>query len=195
MGELIGLLAGCVGMVQAIPQVRQIRSLGHGRGVNLTSWVLTLVVQASWLGYGTRIDSPAVLITNAAGGVLAAAVVIALVHNPKIWAGALLLAALAVASIVQLVPAGPLSIYLVTLTAARAPQALESYRNFRHARATAVSLTSLYFMATSLVLWEVFALMEHRGLMLVTTSLALALTVAIAGLEIGAGKRHVRLAA
>lgn len=192
MGEVIGFVAGCIGMLQAVPQVRRLRTLGHGRGVSLMAWVLTFTVNVSWLGYGIRTASPAVIFTNVTGGALAAAVVLSLVERFSRWVFALPLLAFTIIAGVQRMPAGMVSTCLVALTVSRAPQVLQSYRNYVNAHATAVSLRSLYIMSASLLLWDVFAVVEHRGVMLITTNVALALTLVIATLEIAAGRRHIQ---
>ena len=38
--ELVGFIAGALGMFFGLPQALRVRRLGHGRGVSLISWSL-----------------------------------------------------------------------------------------------------------------------------------------------------------
>ena len=42
--ELLGFLAGGIGMFYGLPQARSIRAAGHGDGVSLAGWVLMLPI-------------------------------------------------------------------------------------------------------------------------------------------------------
>lgn len=183
LAEVLGFVGGAIGMFQALPQARRVRSLGHGRGVSLATWVLTFVVGASWFGYGIREASPAVFVTNFVSTLITGSVVAALVgteSRPLMW---LPVFGLAVVGLVQVLPSALLSAFLVALTASRTPQVLKSFRNRREGHPTAVSISALMVGIASLLCWEGFGLLSHRPLMLVTTTIAITLSAAIALLE------------
>ncbi len=188
--ELLGFASGAIGMMQALPQAQRVRSLGHGRGVSLAAWVLQFTVGAAWCGYGIRIASPSVAFTNVIATSLTGTVVFALLSDrPRVrpW---LPVFGIATAALAAVLPMAITSAVLVALTVSRTPQVRQSYRTYLAGHPTAVSLPALGVSMVSLIGWEVYAVMVHRGLMLLTTSIALALTVIIASIEYAAGRRH-----
>ena len=50
--EVVGFIAGGIGIFFGLPQALRVRKLGHGRGVSLISWTLQFAVAASWATYG-----------------------------------------------------------------------------------------------------------------------------------------------
>ena len=79
--ELLGFIAGGLGMFFGLPQALRVRKLGHGRGVSLISWMLQFGVATSWAAYGFDIDSPSVLLTNVGAGLVNASVIFAIIRN------------------------------------------------------------------------------------------------------------------
>ena len=78
LAEGFGFVGGALSMLQAVPQVRRVRALGHGRGVSLTAWQFTFAANITWLGYGLRMPSPSLVVTNMVTAVLSAAVIVAI---------------------------------------------------------------------------------------------------------------------
>ena len=190
LAEFIGFAAGAFGMLNALPQVRRVRALGHGEGVSIVTWALTFIVNASWCGYGIRIASPSIIITNIVAGILSASVLIALLEaNARVIVGLFSATAVFMSASV-LLPAKVVSAVLVALTLARLPQMKESYRSWIEVKPTAVSFGSLLMSLLSLLGWETFAVLRDNTLMLTTTTIALVLTLTITSLEIGAGRRY-----
>ena len=184
--EFVGFAAGTLGMVQAYPQVRRVRSLGHGLGVSLAMWVLTIVVNAVWCGYGIRTGSPSVTITNIVAAALSGSVVVQLTGSgARTWLQLTVFASV-ITALAMVLPMGIVSSILVALTASRVPQLLQSYRNFRAGMSSAVSLGSLTVAVLSLLGWSVFAVLESRGLMIITASIGLAINIGIVALELAA---------
>ena len=62
--EAIGLLAGGVGLVAGIPQIRG--GWGHERheGISLTTFTVVTVALSLWLLYGVLIESTAMIVAN-----------------------------------------------------------------------------------------------------------------------------------
>ena len=74
--ELVGFIAGSLGIFFGVPQALRVRRLGHGRGVSLFSWLLQFGVATSWAAYGFDVDSRSLLIMNIGAGVINASVII-----------------------------------------------------------------------------------------------------------------------
>jgi len=188
--ELLGFIGGGIGMFFGLPQARRVRAVGHGDGVSLMAWVLMFAVNASWASYGLRIGSPSVLLTNIVAAVVNGSVVLALVghqRKPLVWLPAFALGLLA---FVTWMPQPIVSFVLVVLVFAQAPQLLESLRSMREGRASVVSLSSLQVSTVSLLCWGAYALLTHTSLMILTTSLALSMNLAIIVLELLARRAH-----
>lgn len=193
--ELLGFLAGGIGMFYGLPQARSIRAAGHGEGVSLAGWVLMFAVSASWASYGVSIGAPSVIITNTIAGLVNASVVIALVgheRRPLLWLPAF---AAGVLVFVLVMPAAVVSALLISLVFAQAPQILESYRSVREGRATVVSLNAMLVSILSLLCWGGYALLSDRPLMILTTALALAVSLSITALELLARREQAATAA
>lgn len=194
MGELLGFIGGITGMVIALPQVRRVRALGHGRGVSVASWVLTFLVSASWLGWALRVGSPSAIFSNLVAGVLNAAVVAALIGSERRPALLLPTIGLGAVAVAQVLPMGVLSAALIALTTSRLPQVKHSWDNRHSVHESAVSVGSLGIGVVSLLCWEAYAVLEHRYLVNVTSTIALTLIIAIAAIETSAPRVVVEAA-
>lgn len=183
VGELFGFLGGIIGVVIAVPQVRRVRSLGHGRGVSIPTWVLTFLVSAAWLGWGLRVGSPSAIASNFVAGLLNATVVASLLGRRRATMPALLAAAAVAIGLAQLLPEALLSAVLVALTVSRLPQVKQSWDNRRSPHESAVSLGSLAVAVVSMLCWEAYALLEQRYLVNLTSTIAITLVLAIAWIE------------
>jgi uncharacterized protein with PQ loop repeat len=53
--EVVGFIAGALGMFFGLPQALRVRRLGHGRGVSLISWLQELLTQLL-SGQSSKID-------------------------------------------------------------------------------------------------------------------------------------------
>ena len=189
LAEVIGFLAGALGMFNALPQVRLVRTLGHGEGVSVTAWALTFIVNASWAGYGIRFGSPSIIVTNTIAGILAASVLVALLGmTGRVILGLSVATAVFVAAALML-PDQLITSLLIALTFSRLPQVWESYRSWAEAKPTAVSFGSLIMTLLSLIGWAAFSILQHNRMMMTTTTIAMVLAVAITSFEIGAGRR------
>lgn len=183
MVELLGFLGGGIGMFYGLPQARRVRTLGHGRGVSLVAWLLMLVVSACWTGYGIRTGAPSVIVTNTIAGVINGSVVVALVpreSRPMLW---MPLLAVVVVLLSQVLPEAVLSTLLIALVFSGLPQLRESWESRRAHRPSAVSMQSLYVALVSLVCWGAYAVIEHLGVMMITTTLATLLNGTVLLLE------------
>ena len=182
--EIFGFAGGAMSMMQALPQARRVRALGHGRGVSVGTWLLTFAANATWLGYGLKIASPSLTLTNIVSAVLSATVLLALLEARFRPSLVLPLAAIIAVGVVQVVPEAVVSMLLVSLTLSRLPQAMPSYRNRRDGVRSAVSMQSAFLSVGGLMCWEGFSVLSGRPFLVLTTSTALALSLTIVFFEL-----------
>ena len=64
MIELLGLLAGVIGIVAWIPQIIQVWVHKRHDGLSLTTFAVVAIALAIWLVYGLLVDSLAMVIAN-----------------------------------------------------------------------------------------------------------------------------------
>ena len=74
--EAIGLLAGALGIVAWVPQIREVWVHHRHEGISLPTFGLVSVALLLWLVYGLLVESPAMIIANIATLAVILAVVI-----------------------------------------------------------------------------------------------------------------------
>ena len=62
--EAIGLLAGGLGIVAWIPQIRDVWVHERHEGISLTTFSIVTVALTLWLVYGVLVDSLAMIVAN-----------------------------------------------------------------------------------------------------------------------------------
>ena len=62
--EAIGLLAGGLGIVAWIPQIRDVWVHEQQEGISLTTFTVVTVALSLWLLYGVLVDSLAMIVAN-----------------------------------------------------------------------------------------------------------------------------------
>ena len=187
--ELLGFIAGGLGMFFGLPQALRVRKLGHGRGVSLISWMLQFGVATSWAAYGFDIDSPSVLLTNVGAGIVNATVIWAIIQN-RLKSIVILTSYVAVlATLVLVLPSILVSALLIALVFAQSPQVYKSYRNIEGGKDSAVSVVALSVSSFSIFLWFIYAIMISDTLIKVSTTISFTTNVAIIVLEL-IGKRR-----
>ena len=62
--EAIGLLAGALGIVAWIPQIRDVWVHEQHEGISLTTFSVVTVALTLWLIYGVLVDSVAMMVAN-----------------------------------------------------------------------------------------------------------------------------------
>lgn len=186
--EVFGFIGGVLSTLQAWPQVRRVRALGHGRGVSIAAWLLTFTANGVWLGYGLRIDSPSLVMTNVVSGILSVLVIAALVEERYRPLLTLPVLAMVFVVIAQTLPEVVISVLLVAMTMSRLPQVRTSWVHYRAGLPSAVSMGTVALGIAGLLCWEAYSVLSGRPFLVLTTTLALSLAVAIAVLE-RAGER------
>lgn len=189
IGENFGFIGGFIGIATGLPQMLRIRRLGHADGLELSPWLLMLVLFAAWTSFGFKAASPSIMVANLLTFFTTALVVVAIKGNTfKSWSLILLIGA-AAGLFVFYGPVVLVNLVLVLLTAARLPQLIRTWLNRATAKVTAVSIPSLVVALTSMFFWMGFALLTENGLVVVSTSVSLAITLLTALVELRIAKQ------
>ena len=181
--EIIGFAAGSLGISLGIPQALQIRRLGHGEGVSRLAWVLIFAMNCAWASYGIRLGSPSTLVTNSLYALVTASVVVTLIGNSKKSLPLLLVILFIVGGLILNLPTLLVSILLTASVFSQLPQVKQSLENLKQKKPSAVSLNTLYITAVSVTLWGTYGALHHYYLMILTSSIALIMTLLIIRLE------------
>lgn len=190
--EVVGFIAGGLGMFFGLPQALRVRRLGHGRGVSLISWLLLFGTSTCWGAYGFDISSPSVLLTNIGAALVNASVIMAIMKNNLKSIALLSVYASALSALILNLPSAVVSVLLVVVVFAQAPQILKSYRNLHAGAHTAVSISALSVSSFSIALWLVYAVLADISLILLSSSVAVSINISIIILEL-MGKRRREL--
>ena len=189
LGEICGFIGGTIGIATALPQVMRIRRLGHAEGLALSPWLLMLLQFAAWTAFGLKVLSPSILVANFLTFFTTALVVVAIKgNNPKNWA-TIVAGGLATGLFVFYGPGVVVDWALIILTGSRLPQLIRTWFNRSTAKVTAVSIPSLLVALTSMCFWMAFAILTENHLVVVTTSVAIAITLLTALVELNIAKR------
>ena len=187
--EVVGFIAGGLGMFFGLPQALRVRRLGHGRGVSLISWLLLFGTATSWGAYGLDIKSPSVLLTNIGAALVNASVIMAIMKNNLKSIVLLSVYASALSALILNLPSAIVSTILILVIFAQTPQIVKSYKNLHAGADTAVSISGLSVSSLSIALWFVYALLADVSLILLSASIAISLNLSVIILEL-IGKRR-----
>ena len=186
--EVVGFIAGSIGVFFGLPQALRVRKLGHGRGVSLVSWTLQFAVAISWATYGFDAKSPAILMTNLVAAVVNASVIMAILKNNAKSILFLTIYSATWATLVLVLPSALVATLLVALNFAQSPQIVKSFHNIGAGKDSAVSITALSVSCFSILIWFIYGFMAQDSLIKVSASVALSINTVIIALEI-IGKR------
>lgn len=177
IGELCGFAGGTLGTVVALPQVLRIRRMGHSDGVSLLPYLLLCITYSAWFTYGVVLSSPSLIVSNVFTYITGALVILAIRGNN--WSSYGIMAGISVVTVgfVLLSPDLWIQILLVVLTFSRLPQLIVSFRNRNRESETAVSLGSLLIALTGASLWMGYSVLTERPFFVLTTSIAIALSL------------------
>jgi uncharacterized protein with PQ loop repeat len=187
--EVVGFIAGGLGMFFGLPQALRVRRLGHGRGVSLISWLLLFGTSTCWGAYGLDIKSPSVLLTNIGAALVNASVIMAIMKNNLKSIALLSVYASALSALILNLPGAVVSTILILVVFAQTPQIVKSYKNLHAGADTAVSISGLSVSSLSIALWFVYALLADVSLILLSASIAVSLNLSVIILEL-IGKRR-----
>ena len=193
--ELVGFIAGGIGIFFGLPQALRVRKLGHGRGVSLISWTLQFAVAASWATYGFDTKSPSIMLTNLVALLVNASVIMAILRNNMKSISLLIIYAAMWATLILSLPSAAVSTLLVALNFAQSPQVVKSFHNIRVGKDSAVSVTALSVSCFSILIWILYGFMADDSLIKVSALVALSINLLIIALElIGKRKRALESA-
>jgi len=193
--EVVGFIAGGIGIFFGLPQALRVRRLGHGRGVSLISWTLQFAVAASWATYGFDTKSPSIMLTNLVALLVNASVIMAILRNNLKSISLLIIYAAIWATLILSLPSAAVSTLLVALNFAQSPQVVKSFHNIRVGKDSAVSITALSVSCFSILIWILYGFMADDSLIKVSALVALSINSLIIVLElIGKRKRALESA-
>ena len=185
VAEVFGFVAAVLGVVQAWPQARRVRRLGHSQGVSAVMWSMMVASSAAWLGYGIRISSPSLIASCTASGILNMNVVLAVSGRPREiiprFAGVFVVVMFAI----MWLPGWVITPLLLASNLSRVPQVVRSWKSRRDGvRDSAVSVGWMVTGLVGLLSWEVYSVLFRSFTLVASTTLALVLALAVAWLEL-----------
>lgn len=186
--EILGFIGGALGIFFGLPQALRIRRLGHGRGLSLISWLLQLGVATSWAAYGFDKNSPSLLATNMAAGLINASVVWVILNNRLRAMLTISILVVCVAGLVLTLPASIASVLLISLVFAQSPQVYKSFKNIKIGKESAVSVVAMGVSALSGIFWIIYAVTITDSLLVLCNAIVLFNNIVIIVFEI-IGKR------
>lgn len=183
--EFFGFVAAVLGVLQAWPQARKIRSLGHGHGVSITMWILMTGSSAAWLGHGFRIGSPSLIASTVASAFMNLTVVLALTSSPRVVVFRFIVLSTATAFLIATLPLWITTPVLFAFTLSRVPQIHRSWTSKRNkVPGSAVSMGMISLSIACLLAWEVYSILWESPVLIGTTTVALIGVVMVAYLEL-----------
>lgn len=189
--ELFGFVAAVLGVLQAWPQARKIRSLGHGHGVSITMWILMTGSSAAWFGLGIRIGSPSLIVSTVASALMNLTVVLALTSSPRAVVLRFAVLSAVTAVLIATLPLWITTSILYAFTLSRLPQVIQSWNSKRHhVPSSAVSMGTIVLNVVCLLAWGVYSILWKSPVLIGTTTLALVLTLFVAYLELTNSANH-----
>jgi uncharacterized protein with PQ loop repeat len=183
--EVFGFVAAVLGVLQAWPQARKIRTLGHGHGVSITMWILMTGSSAAWLGYGIRIGSPSLIASTVASIFMNSMVLLALTSSPRVIIFRIAALSSATALLIATLPLWMTTPILFAFALSRVPQIHRSWVSKRNkVPGSAVSMGMISLSIACLVAWEVYSILWKSPVLIGTTTVALISAVLVAYLEL-----------
>lgn len=192
--ELVGLLAGALGLSVALPQLFKVLKAKNHVGVSITSWLLQLLNYSSWLAFSIRFHSPSQLAANILAAVFTSILVFVLlkeIWNKTVPAVILILTLIAVAvTAILLLPEQVMEIVLLTFILARIPQILTSYKSWRIGRKTNVSQLTYLLMGLSSIGWITYGAVAGLHMNVYSSTMQLTASALIVMFEIAAARKY-----
>lgn len=183
IAEITGLAASVFIFAISLPQLVKIIKSRSVQGVSATTWSLTLMTYAVWFGYSPRLEAVAVGVNNLLAGVITG-VLLGYIFYVKtgskvkatIFSSVIFLLG---ASIGYYIPELIVQILLFASAFMRAPQAIESYKNWKHKKSTQVSLTTWVISTAGSAFWVFYGVMIQDALLIIVPGISLLLAAAI----------------
>ena len=188
VSEGLGFLAGTIGIGSSLPQIIKIRRTKKIDGLSKTTWILAYLFSSIWLGYGLSIHSPSQEVTNGFSTLFAAIVLYYLFQdNRKV----LFLLPIVFALVILLalnVSSKDMAPLLFLSVGTNVTQAIKSYKSNKYNRYSAVSIHMLILSLIASTLWVGYAIVGHRGIVIITSGWSVLVTALILIFELKRNK-------
>lgn len=173
LSELLGLIAGVLGLCVSAPQAVRVRRQGTF-GVSRATWMLMFAAYCCWLGYGIRTDSPSQVLANSVALLIAGWLLVALLAGQRCKWPFLVTVAIAAPGIILLVPETAMTVILLGFEGVFIPQVYRSWRAWRQ-RTPIPAVSNLTWMLSLLSssLWLAYAITGQRTLVVTTALIAI----------------------
>jgi uncharacterized protein with PQ loop repeat len=196
--ELVGFLGGAIGLAISAPQIVRIIRSRSQVGVSLFSWLVYTLSVSSWAAWGFRNHSPSQVVTNFIAACLTGYLAWLLLRTrlkgkvplPAFSAALVLLVLVSACEVLITTEPEPIvDVILALFLTSRVPQVVTSYRSFRLARRTVVSLTTYVMSGLSAVCWILYGILSGVLVITIFSAVVLGLSILILVFELLAIKR------
>lgn len=191
--ELLGFIAGALGLLYSVPQVLRLYRSEETVGVSAATWILMMFGHSLWTGYGVAENSPSQFVTNVIAGCFVIVLLLKLLGIS--WVSLLVLAFPLTTVPFLLMWKGPpvlgFLLLLAVTVSARIPQAVRSLRTFKTGSGSVVSVTTWAVAFTASGLWLLYAVIDQRLIIVLATSISMTMALLIVVFELLARRRTV----
>lgn len=185
--EIIGFVAGTLGLSIAVPQLLRILKAKTHEGVSILTWVIALSNFAIWASYSAKYNSISQLVTNSIAWVLTAILVYVLIKQARNATTALFVI---ITSALIMVGLGYYSNEIVMTVAlflivfsVRIPQIVSSIDHYKKHKQTTVSKTTYLLTVLSSVGWVTYGALTGLWHNVIASSIAIITSLIILWIE------------
>lgn len=194
--ELLGFVAGAIGIFISLPQLVRVIRLKSDVGVSFWTWLIITWLNVGWIGYGIRFDSPSQIYTNAIAAAITGPLTYLLLRHRigSFRAGGLVVSTWLVAFAACFLAPEPVpSILLLCGLSSRLPQVIASYHSWRLGRVTAVSNRSFVIAIIASVLWVIYAILANLWTIAAFSGSVIILSALVLVFEAGARRKATEM--
>ena len=185
--EILGFVAGTLGLSIAVPQLLRILKAKTHEGVSILTWVIALSNFAIWASYSAKYNSISQLVTNSIAWVLTAILVYVLIKQARNTTTALFVI---ITSALVMVGLGYYSNEIVMTVAlflivfsVRIPQILSSINHYKKHKQTTVSKTTYLLTVFSSVGWVTYGVLTGLWHNVIASSIAIITSLIVLWIE------------
>lgn len=192
--EIVGVIAGILGLIVAVPQLIKVLKAHNHVGVNITAWMLMLLNYTVWLGFSWRMDSPSQLWANILAAALTSILVYVLLREQwnNSYTPILFIVFIMSISVTAILtsPIWLMNTILAAFILARLPQVFSSIKSWQLGRHTTVSITAYILMALSSIGWATYGALSGLYMNLISSSIGLLLSGLVVLFEVLAERKY-----
>lgn len=194
LAVVLGIVAAAAAISNSVPQAVKIWRSGSDIGVNVAMWVLYLTQCCVGAGYGLRVGNPLFVVANSGTFLTSASVIVAISRVRRLRL-ALALACLALGTAVLLgltlvLPMSVVSPVLVAGSGLAWMQASTSFRTWRRAGDSEVSITTFGLRVVALAAWAGQAVVSRDLALFLLSLVSLCAVATTMVLELLAARRR-----